>query len=68
LVPDAGHAGLHPRSTAGATIETDKSTVEKLLAGKYGWKYRAYIRFGALVRKLRRQPAPAEVTIRITPN
>jgi uncharacterized protein len=53
---------------AEATIEPDTSTVEKLLARKYGWKYRAYMRFSALLRKLRRQPTPTGVTIRITPN
>jgi PPOX class probable F420-dependent enzyme len=53
---------------AGATIETDTTTVEKLLARKYGWKYRAYMRFSALVRKVRRQPTPTGVTIRITPS
>jgi PPOX class probable F420-dependent enzyme len=51
-----------------ATIEPDTATVERLLARKYGWKYRAYMRFSALVRKLRRQPTPTGVTIRITPN
>jgi PPOX class probable F420-dependent enzyme len=52
---------------ADATIDDDTSTVEQLLAQKYGWKYRAYMRFSALVRKLRRQPIPRGVTIRITP-
>ncbi|HET9115798.1 MAG TPA: PPOX class F420-dependent oxidoreductase [Gaiellaceae bacterium] len=53
---------------AEATIEHDTATVEELLARKYGWKYRAYKRFSALARKLRRRPTPAGVTIRITPN
>lgn len=53
---------------AEATIEPDTSVVEQLLASKYGWKYRAYMRFSALVRTLRRQPVPTGVTIRITPN
>jgi uncharacterized protein len=52
---------------AEAMLETDTAPVEKLLAGKYGWKYRAYKRFSALARKLRRQPTPTGVTIRITP-
>jgi PPOX class probable F420-dependent enzyme len=52
---------------AEATIEADTATVEQLLARKYGWKYRAYMRFSALARKLRGKPAPAGVTIRITP-
>lgn len=73
-----GHVRIAPCSARGAprgepvdgeaTIETDTSTVEKLLARKYGWKYRAYTRFSALVRRLRRQPAPTGVTIRITPS
>ncbi len=50
-----------------ATIEADTATVEKLLARKYGWKYRAYIRFSRLARKLRGQPRPSGVTIRTTP-
>ena len=53
---------------AEATIEPDTAAVEKLLARKYGWKYRAYKRFSALVRRLRRRPTPTGVTIRITPN
>ncbi len=53
---------------AEATIEHDTTTVEKLLARKYGWKYRAYKRFSALTRKLRGRPTPTGVTIRITPN
>jgi uncharacterized protein len=53
---------------AEAAIEADTTVVEKLLARKYGWKYRTYMRFSALVRKLRRQPTPTGVTIRITPN
>jgi uncharacterized protein len=51
---------------ADATIDPDTATVEKLLAGKYGWKYGAYRRFSALARKLRRQPTPTGVTLRIT--
>jgi uncharacterized protein len=57
-----------PAVDAEATIEPDTAGVEKLLSRKYGWKYRAYTRFSALVRKLRRQPTPTGVTIRITPN
>jgi PPOX class probable F420-dependent enzyme len=52
---------------ANATIDPDTVTVEKLLARKYGWKYRAYKRLGAIARKLRRQPTPTGVTLRITP-
>lgn len=52
---------------ADATINDDTSTVEELLAQKYGWMYRAYMRFTALSRKLRRQATPTGVTIRITP-
>jgi PPOX class probable F420-dependent enzyme len=73
-----GHVRIAPCGARGAVkgepvdararIEPDTAVVEKLLARKYGWKYRAYMRFSALVRKLRRQPTPAGVTIRITPN
>ena len=52
---------------ADATINDDTSTVEELLAQKYGWMYRAYMRFTALSRKLRRQATPTGATIRITP-
>lgn len=52
---------------AEARIEPDTAIVEALLARKYGWKYRAYMRYSALVRRLRRQPTPRGVTIRITP-
>jgi PPOX class probable F420-dependent enzyme len=52
---------------ADATLERDTRAVENLLAHKYGWIYRAYTRFSALTRKLRRQPVPTAVTIRITP-
>jgi PPOX class probable F420-dependent enzyme len=52
---------------ADATVDPETATVEKLLARKYGWMYRAYIRFSALTRKLRRQPMPTGVTIRIKP-
>lgn len=72
-----GHVRIAPCSARGtvrgepvdaeAAIETDTATVEKLLARKYGWKYRAYMRLGTLLRKVRRQPAPTGVTIRITP-
>jgi hypothetical protein len=72
-----GHVRIAPCSARGAVrgdpvdaqarIETDTATVEKLLAGKYGWKYGAYMRFSALTRKLRRRPTPTGVTIRITP-
>lgn len=53
---------------AEATIESDTTLVDQLLARKYGWKYRAYMRFSALVRKLRGQATPTGVTIRITPS
>jgi uncharacterized protein len=52
---------------ADATIDTDTTTVEALLARKYGLIYRAYIRFSSLTRTLRRQPTPRGVTIRIAP-
>jgi len=52
---------------ADATIDPDTATVEKLLARKYGWKYGAYKRFSGVARKLRRQPTPTGVTLRITP-
>jgi uncharacterized protein len=73
-----GHVRIAPCSARGAirgepveaeaTIEADTAIVEKLLARKYGWKYRAYTRFNALTRKLRGRPTPTGVTIRITPN
>ena len=52
---------------AEATLDPETGTVEDLLARKYGWKYRAYMRFSVLARRLRGRPAPAGVTIRITP-
>jgi hypothetical protein len=73
-----GHVRIAPCSARGAirgeqveaeaSIETDTASAEKLLARKYGWKYRTYIRFSALSRRLRGRPTPAGVTIRITPN
>ena len=72
-----GHVRVAPCSARGAVrgepvdgtavIETDTGPVEQLLARKYGWKYRAYMRFSGLMRTIRRQPAPTGVTIRITP-
>jgi len=72
-----GHVRVAPCSARGAvrgepvdadaTIEDETAAVEKLLARKYGWMYRSYMRFSALTRKLRRRPAPRGVTIRITP-
>jgi uncharacterized protein len=71
-----GHVLLAPCSARGvprgeaieadATIDGDTTTVEKLLAQKYGWIYRAYVRFSALSHKLHGQPMPRGVTIRIT--
>ena len=73
-----GHVRITPCSARGATrgeavdaeatLDPDTKTVEELLARKYGWQYGAYMRFNALTRKLRRQPTPAGVTIRITPS
>jgi PPOX class probable F420-dependent enzyme len=73
-----GHVRIAPCSVRGAirgepidaeaTIDPDTSAVETLLLQKYGWMYRAYMRFSALTRKLRREPMPTGVTIRITPN
>ena len=72
-----GHVRITPCSARGtphgetvdadATLDSDTAAVEKLLAQKYGWMYRAYMRFSALTRRLRRQAAPRGVTIRITP-
>jgi PPOX class probable F420-dependent enzyme len=73
-----GHVRIAPCSARGAVrgdaveaeavIDPETALVEQLLARKYGWIYRAYTRFSALSRKLRRQPAPTGVTIRITPH
>jgi len=72
-----GHVRVAPCSARGAlrgdpieaeaTIDKDTTTVEKLLAQKYGWMYRTYMCFSALARTLRRQSTPTGVTIRITP-
>jgi PPOX class probable F420-dependent enzyme len=72
-----GHVRITPCSARGtplgeaveadATLDRDTAAVEKLLAQKYGWMYRAYMRFSAVTRKLRREAAPTGVTIRITP-
>jgi PPOX class probable F420-dependent enzyme len=72
-----GHVRLAPCTARGAVrgeaidadavLEGDTTAVEGLLARKYGWKYRGYVRFAELARKLRRRPTPAGVTIRITP-
>ena len=72
-----GHVRVAPCSARGAvrgepvdadaTIEDETAAVEELLARKYGWMYRSYMRFSALTRKLRRRPTPRGVTIRITP-
>jgi PPOX class probable F420-dependent enzyme len=71
-----GHVRIAPCSARGAirgepieadaTIVADTEPVEKLLARKYGWKYRAYKRLSALTRRLRSRPTPAGVTLRIT--
>ena len=60
-----GHVRITPCSARGtprgegvdadATLDSDTAAVEKLLAQKYGWMYRAYMRFSALTRRLRRQ-------------
>jgi PPOX class probable F420-dependent enzyme len=73
-----GHVRVAPCSARGAirgeqvdahaTLDPDTAAVETLLARKYGWKYRTYMRFSALSRKLRGRPTPAGVTIRITPD
>ena len=72
-----GHVRVAPCSARGAphgepieaeaTIDDDTTTVEQLLARKYGLVYGAYMRFSALARKLRRQPTPKGVTVRIRP-
>ena len=72
-----GHVLIAPCSARGtprgdavdadATLDSDTAAVEKLLAQKYGWMYRAYTRISALSRRLRRQATPTGVTIRITP-
>jgi uncharacterized protein len=72
-----GHVRLAPCNARGvargeavdadATIDDDTKAVETLLARKYGWMYQAYLRLSALTRKVRRQPTPRGVTIRITP-
>ena len=72
-----GHIRITPCSARGkphgetveadATIDSDTAEVENLLAEKYGWMYRTYMRFSALTRTLRRRAAPTGVTIRITP-
>jgi len=72
-----GHVRITPCSARGtphgetieanATIDNDTTAVEKLLAQKYGWMYRAYISVSTLSHRLRRQAAPSGVTIRITP-
>lgn len=52
---------------AEATIADDTTTVEVLLARKYGVMWRGYRILMATLRHLRRQSAPKSVTIRITP-
>jgi uncharacterized protein len=69
IAPCGARGAIHGDAVeAEATIETDTATVERLLARKYGWKYRSYMRFSALARKLRGKPTPTGVTIRITPH
>jgi hypothetical protein len=48
-------------------ILADTSLVEALEARKYGLVYRAIALFRTLSRRLRRQPAPESVTIKIVP-
>jgi PPOX class probable F420-dependent enzyme len=50
-----------------AMILADTSLVEALEARKYGLVYRAIALFRTLSRRLRRQPAPESVTIKIVP-
>jgi uncharacterized protein len=48
-----------------ATILADPSRVQALEAGKYGFVYRMSRLFKAVNHRLRRRPAPEEVTIEI---
>jgi PPOX class probable F420-dependent enzyme len=68
VAPCGARGALHGEPVdADATLDDDTTFVEKLLAEKYGWKYRAYMRVSALSRRLRRKPMPRGVTIRIVP-
>jgi hypothetical protein len=69
IAPCSARGAIRGEATeADAVIDPETALVETLLAQKYGWMYRAYTRFSALSRKLRRQPRPTGVTIRITPH
>lgn len=70
-----GHVRVAPCGAAGkvrgeafegeATILADTSLVEALEARKYGLMYRVFRLYGAISRRLRRQPKPESVTIEI---
>lgn len=49
-----------------AQLLDDTAEVVALLAGKYGWTWRAYDMLMRSTRRMRRQPTPEAVTIRIT--
>lgn len=57
---------LGPAIDGDAEIVGDTAVVEALLARKYGWMWRGYNLLMAAVRRVRRQPAPKAVTLRIT--
>ena len=52
---------------ADARILDETARVETLLARKYGWVWRGYTLSMGVVRRIRRQPTPAAVALRITP-
>ncbi len=55
-----------PAVEADATVGDGTEEVEALLARKYRWMWRGYNLSMAAVRRLRRQPRPDCVTIKIT--
>lgn len=57
---------LGPDVDGTAEILRDTDRVRALLARKYGYTWRGYLLLMATVRRLRRQPAPRAVTLKIT--
>ena len=55
-----------PAVDADAAIIEDTADVETLLGRKYGWLWHAYNFLMAATRRLRRQPPPQSVTIKLT--
>lgn len=67
VAPSSARGTPHgPALEGDAVITEDTAEVETLLARKYGWLWPTYGFLTAFIRRLRRQPRPESVTIKIT--